>query len=196
MSARRVTVVLTASAGRKATAQAFALATPVPLAFLAEHLERAAREAAAALQAALAATRARKAEERERAAARAERERGLAARKAERDARRAEREQAAKARGRVRAERAAERARKQAVRDRRAWVKGAPEVGDAVVYQEVARGRWRRAKCTGAADREGEPVLKVQGERGLRWVPASQVRRSLWEAEAADRKTAKTWKRG
>ena len=106
----------------------------------------------------------------ERQARRSERDREANRRKAERDAKRQARE--------------AKKAAAIAKRERREWIKGTPAAGDPVEYQEKAKGRRRHGRVVAESVDSGRLMLKINGDRGAHWYPATQARRTL-----------KVWKR-
>lgn len=67
---------------------------------------------------------------------------------------------------------------KAAVEERRAkrlWVKGTPLGGDIVEYQEKPHGRWHVGKVVGL----NTGHYKILGDRGTRFYPDAQVKRTL-----------------
>lgn len=128
-----------------------------------------------------------KPEDPEKAARRAEKRRAEAEQAARRAARQAAREAKVQATERLAAERAAKRqareAKRQAVEARKAqqaWLKGVPEAGDPVEYQEKPKGRWHLGRVAGVAS--GGHHFKVVGDRGTRYYPREQVRRTAKRA--------------
>lgn len=94
------------------------------------------------------------------------------AKRAEREAKRAEREARRKAREGVKAA-AVER------KERRVWLKGTPERGDFVLYQEKPHGRWHEGVVVSRiTDADESMHIKVSGERGLHIYPRERVKRS------------------
>lgn len=78
-------------------------------------------------------------------------------------------------------------AKKQAAADKRfqrEWLKMPPQDGDFVEYQEKPGGRRRTGKCVGVTLMpDGNTRLRVAGDRGQRYYPAEQVRRTLPKGE-------------
>lgn len=131
-----------------------------------------------------AATRARGEAARKKAAA-ADRKKLLDAQEAAKAEKQAARDAVKREKDRKRAAVESKKRARQAEKDARAekrrlkeWVKLPPAVGDAVEYQEVARGRRRFGVVMAVLDSGG---YKVRGDRGVRAMPAAQVRRTLKE---------------
>lgn len=102
-----------------------------------------------------------------------------AAAKAERVAKREERAAAKIRRAEDRVAKARVRAEAQAAveerRAKRTWIKEMPLVGDVVEYQEKPHGRWHVGKVVGLSAGH----YKILGDRGTRFYPDAQVKRTL-----------------